>query len=184
MRRFLLLALVLAGAFTLACDGTVPTATEEVTAQFARAAAPSYVPIKGEAELVVDPTGGMLPCYLPGTDIVATMFPARFTSEGQFSHLGRTVSLIDLTSCTASMDGIVSGPGTAIHTAANGDELHADWYGAFAQDGSSVLTIEFTGGTGRFMGVTGEAAGGGLSDPATFAGMWWFEGMISRLGAK
>jgi hypothetical protein len=184
MRRFLLFALVLAGSAGLACDGAAPTAPGGAAAQYARMSAPTFVPIKGEAELAVDPTGGLLPCYVPGTDIVATMFPARFTSEGQFSHLGRTTSVIQLLACTANADGTVSGPGTAVHTAANGDALYAEWTGTFAQDGSSALTIAFTGGTGRFMKVTGEGTGGGLSDPATFAGTWWFEGMISRIGAK
>lgn len=184
MRRILLFTLVFAGAFVVACRDNAPTAPDGATAQYARTSAPTFVPIKGEAELAVDPSGGQLPCYVPGTDIVATMFPARFVSEGQFSHLGRTTSVIELLSCTANVDGKVSGPGTAVHTAANGDALHADWTGTFAEDGSSVLTIEFTGGTGRFNGVSGEAAGAGQSDPTTFAGTWWFEGMISRIGAK
>ena len=184
MRRIFLFTLVFAGAFAVACDGTAPTVPDGAAAQYARMSAPTLVPIKGEAELGVDPAGGMLPCYVPGTDIVATMFPARFVSEGQFSHLGRTTSVIELLSCTANADGTVSGPGTAVHTAANGDALHAEWTGAFAQDGSSVLTIEFTGGTGRFADATGQGTGGGLSDPATFAGAWWFEGLISRIGAK
>jgi hypothetical protein len=184
MRCFVLFALILGAAVTVACDGAAPTAPDGAAAQYARMSSPTFVPIKGEAALAVDPSGGMLPCFVPGTDIVATMFPARFTSEGQFSHLGRTTSVIQLLACTANADGTVSGPGTAVHTAANGDALHAEWTGTFAQDGSSVLTIAFTGGTGRFMEVTGEGAGGGLSDPATFAGTWWFEGMISRIGAK
>ncbi|MEJ2542335.1 MAG: hypothetical protein P8188_20630 [Gemmatimonadota bacterium] len=144
----------------------------------------TMVPIHGEAAIAVDLTAGFIPCVLEGTDIVVAEFPARFRSEGQFSHLGRTTSVIDLLTCTAGTDGSVFGPGEAVHTAANGDQLHAEWTGRFQPDGSSELWIVFSGGTGRFAGATGGGAGGGSSDPATFAGSWWFDGMLSRVGAK
>lgn len=184
MRRVLLFSLLTVFGLASACDGTSPTGPDTASPQLARVSNPRVVPIKGQAEIAVDPTGGFLPCVLEGTELVVGEFPARFLSEGEFSHLGHTRSVIDLLACTASMDGSVYGPGEAVHTAANGDELHAEWSGRFQPDGSSELSITFAGGTGRFADAVGEGVGGGSSDPTTFAGTWWFEGMISRVGAK
>lgn len=188
-------ALVLAGGLAACGDAdplvpdTTAISTETVAqsasaARIARTSNSTMVPIHGKAMLGVDPTGGLLECVLEGTSDVVAEFPARFLSEGTFSHLGHTTSVIEVLSCTASTDGSIFGPGEAVHTAANGDELHAEWTGRFQADGSSELWITFAGGTGRFAGASGEGAGGGLSDPATLAGAWWFEGMLSRVGAK
>ncbi len=121
---------------------------------------------------------------LAGDDEPVTYFPARFTSEGEYSHLGRTTSVIELLACTANLDGTLAGPGSAVHTGANGDTFHADWFGVFAPDGTIDLTLEITGGTGRFLGATGEGTGGAATDPTTLTGTWWFEGWISRVGSK
>ena len=184
MRRLIFFPLLAACGLAWACDGTSPTAPDGVAPQLARRSNPTVVPIKAQAEISVDPSGGFLPCLLAGTEIVVAQFPALFVSEGEFSHLGHTTSRIGVIACTANMDGSIDGPGWAVHTAANGDELNADWYGWFAADGSIEMEIEFHDGTGRFMGATGTAVGGGSADPATFAGTWWLEGVISRVGAK
>ena len=57
---------------------------------------------------------------------------------------------------------LFSGPGGAISgsvvfTAANGDELWADFTGSFTSPTTAEGTYTFTGGTGRFGGATGTA---------------------------
>jgi hypothetical protein len=48
--------------------------------------------------------------------------------------------------------------GTIVFTAANGDELWADFGGAFTSATAAEGAYTFTGGTGRFRGATGAAA--------------------------
>jgi len=184
MRRVLLFSLLFVFGLAWACDGTSPTGPGDSAPQLARMSNPTVVPIQGQAEIAVDPSGGFLSCPLAGTEIIVAEFPALFVSEGEISHLGHTTSRIGVIACTANMDGSIDGPGWATHTAANGDELHAAWYGWFAADGSITMEIEFADGTGRFAGATGTAVGGGSANPATFAGSWWLDGVISRVGNK
>ena len=185
MRRVLLFSLLTVFGLAWACDGTSPTGPGDTTPQLARVSNPTVVPIHGEGEITLDPAGGFVPGFLAGVPEPVGFFPARFFSDGEASHLGRTHSVIALDACVANVDGSLYGPGWAIHTSASGDELHATWGGTFYPDGALVINwIDIDGGTGRFETAHGSAAGGGATDPATFTGSWWFEGTISRVGAK
>ena len=48
--------------------------------------------------------------------------------------------------------------GTVVFTAANGDQLSADFSGAFTSPTTAEGTYTFTGGTGRFRDATGTAS--------------------------
>lgn len=172
-------------ALGLACsDGTLlqPDATADLL--LASTATPKYVPIHGEAELMVDPTAGFVPCLL-GTTVVAS-FPARLTSEGVFSHLGRTTSDNYIDQCTVNSEGSLVGAGHADHTAANGDVLRAVFTAEFspASGTAEAGEINWNGGTGRFENASGTTAFGGMIDLATGTGRWWFEGTISMVGSN
>jgi hypothetical protein len=98
---------------------------------------------------------------------------------GTFTHLGRTRSLIATEACELNpATGIVSMHGTALHKAADADELHANWTGAL--DGSALaLDVDIRGGTGRFVRAKGSAQGVGKIDPTTGAGEYRIDGAIS-----
>jgi hypothetical protein len=73
-------------------------------------------------------------------------------STGQATHLGnftRTEYLV------FGPSGAISG--TVVFTAANGDELTADFTGGFTSPTTLAGTYTFTGGTGRFSDATGTA---------------------------
>src|SRR5439155_26000507 len=73
-------------------------------------------------------------------------------STGKASHLGkftRTESVV------FGAGGAISG--TLVFTAANGDQLSADFSGGFVSPTTAEGTYTFTGGTGRFSDATGTA---------------------------
>lgn len=78
--------------------------------------------------------------------------------------------------------------GQYLLTAANGDEVYAEFTGQSTLFAPGVLYIEETativGGTGRFAGATGTFACGRLFDIASGTTIGSFEGTISSPGSK
>lgn len=182
------LMLVLVG-----CDGESPTAPNETlaaaelangvavgTASISNVGADPMVPISGRASFEPDLTLPPVACVAP-----FPLFARQLNAEGRFTHLGKTTSVIITDQCWFNPDqGSVDGLGHAIHTAANGDELHAQFGGSTFQDGTLVFNfITFVGGTGRFHDASGQALGGGTTSPDEI-GEFWFDGMITRVGSK
>ena len=73
-------------------------------------------------------------------------------STGTATHLGKYTRTE-----TVFIDG-AEVSGTIVFTAANGDELWADFTGAFTSPTTAEGTYTFTGGTGRFEDATGTAS--------------------------
>jgi len=74
-------------------------------------------------------------------------------TTGSATHLGYFTRTEDV---FFEPDGTISG--TAVFTAANGDQLWADLAGEFTSPTTAEGTYTFTGGTGRFRAATGTAS--------------------------
>jgi len=110
------------------------------------------------------------------------VLPDRLLATGTASHLGVVNSVVLGESCAVDLGtGTVTMGGTAVHTAANGDQLFATWTGTLVGP-ALTLNITFTGGTGRFEGATGSAVGPGSMDPATGRAEWQASGRITPPG--
>ena len=100
---------------------------------------------------------------------------------GQAAHLGNsTASLVHTVDFSTAVQ---SGPST--YTAANGDQLFATYSGIAGAPGpNGVLQFAgvqtFTGGTGRFSGVTGTSLVQGTANVFTGVGQFTFSGIISK----
>ncbi|MFO7526865.1 MAG: hypothetical protein R6W68_15535 [Ignavibacteriaceae bacterium] len=110
---------------------------------------------------------GLALISIPPTSECGSQLPlSTLTGSGVGTHLGNYTS--DSYACLVP-DGTITGKGIFIngyHTviAANGDELYATWSGEYETDLTTGMvaytyTFLFTGGTGRFVGVTGEVEG-------------------------
>jgi hypothetical protein len=96
-------------------------------------------PFKGVAE-------GMVTGLAPSGAVV-------IESTGNATHLGNFTRTEEV---SFGPGGAISG--TVIFTAANGDELWADFSGGFISPTTAEGTYTFTGGTGRFSDATGTAS--------------------------
>ena len=83
---------------------------------------------------------------------VADVLLVTITTTGQATHLGRFTRL---TSSVFHADG--SSEGTSVFTAANGDQLFAEFEAPPISHGTLRGTGTFTGGTGRFSDASGGA---------------------------
>jgi hypothetical protein len=133
---------------------------------------PLRAAIDGNDYIVVPP-----PAHCP----TGTSWEYHFEGIGQMSHLGRVD--IEVVHCTtmdfASGTGFF-GPGTITVTAKNGDALVMADTGTFTFDGiDSVIDLDWSvlGGTGRFLGATGEGDGAlfGNVPTASLTGDLWGE---------
>ncbi len=101
------------------------------------------------------------------------------SGTGTATHIGRFTLVEPNNSIERNADGSLTITGTAIITAANGDEIHATHSGTvhFLSNGMAQVTAEFTitGGTGRFAGATGSFEAQSLTNPGDFT----FDGSIS-----
>ena len=101
------------------------------------------VPFKGRAAIEV--TGDVI------TPPIRTLTGS---ATGEATHLGRFTRtetiIVDLTNFSFT--------GTVVFTAANGDSLRANVVGQFTSLTTAVGAYSFTGGTGRFLHASGQAA--------------------------
>ncbi len=127
------------------------------------------VPFKGT--MVGEAGPGDLPCYVPRT----------MELSGQVTHLGKSTFsgahcfvLQDIVNWQQPGDMVRFVDGEGTWTAANGDELDADYWGEFfptshpyytPAEGPLTVEMVITGGTGRFDGAEGAAYGAGYTSP-------------------
>lgn len=150
-------------------DATVTAPDPALVADASAAAAAPSRPISGHCELTFNPPPFPLPPVHVQEDV----------GTCQFSHLGRTrlagVQEIDFAAGTQT--------GTRTFTAANGDELYATSAGTSAPAGPGRVAFQavltFTGGTGRFVGATGQLLAQGVADLPTRTTRVRMEGEIS-----
>ena len=118
---------------------------------------------------------------LRGVEIATGLeFPLLFvhtTATGNASHLGRFGMTYDLTVDLLTHDT----SGSAVFTAANGDQLFTDVVGHGTDDGTVASVVEthtITGGTGRFAEATGSFIRTLLLDLVTGADAGSFDGTL------
>ena len=116
-----------------------------------------------------------------GEEIVNWLeFPLVFlhtTATGHASHLGRFAMTYDLIVNLVTHDT----SGSAVFTAANGDQLFTDVLGHGTDDGKIASVVEshtITGGTGRFADATGSFIRTLLLDLVTGADAGSFDGTL------
>jgi hypothetical protein len=122
---------------------------------------------------------------LPEPGCNATGESRRYLSgEGNATHLGSYT--VDLSFCARAGGLLTDGRGTFV--SANGDLLYFTFEGtsAFAPPFTLNFTsyAEFTGGSGRFDGATGQAVVTGSLDVRTGAGDGRWDGTISPVGSS
>ena len=95
-----------------------------------------------------------------------------FVGSGQATYLGRYSEVGSVSFTPTSNPAVLHVEGSAVYTAANGDELHADIAGELnGVTGAITATVNYVaGGTGRFAEASGSAillgqlgAGGSIS---------------------
>ncbi|HEY1111948.1 MAG TPA: hypothetical protein VGE66_00245 [Chitinophagaceae bacterium] len=106
----------------------------------------------------------------------------RITGYGQSSHLGKS-SFVALTTLNLTTPPPFSLEGTAVFTAANGDEFYTTFSGTATPNGAGANEVEMvhtiTGGTGRFSGATGSFSGYTVAVPGHTQGTITHEGTIN-----
>jgi hypothetical protein len=106
----------------------------------------------------------------------------RVTGHGQLSHLGKS-SFVALTTLNLTTPPPFSLGGTAVFTAANGDEFYTTFSGTATPNGAGANEVEMvhtiSGGTGRFAGATGSFTGYTVAVPGHAEGTITSEGTIS-----
>ncbi len=149
--RFLTLCGVfLATVFIVGCNGKTPV-SPSATPGIAASTAPERVPVP----LVGEGSGQSW----QGSEICAAgtsqAHPVTLTAvTGNFTHLGLTKMASRHCYVSRNPDGSLVYMGTAVLTAANGDEVHLTYTGSlfltFGQPVMSDMTVAVVGGTGRF----------------------------------
>ncbi len=106
----------------------------------------------------------------------------RITGTGQATHLGQS-TFVALSTVNLTTAPPFSLSGTAIFSAANGDEFYTTFSGTSTPIGGGrsnvVITHTITGGTGRFENATGSFTGTTIANPALPTGSISYEGNIS-----
>lgn len=138
------------------------------------------LPLRGTlaGPLTSSPTGRCADAFGP-TIGTSTQF-----AEGELSHLGATVHTS--THCVPPFTNL---PHTSHHdgelvwTAANGDEVHATYFGDGILDFSTLTLraqsyVTITGGTGRFEDASGDAVAHAVANVATSQVTFEIEGWI------
>jgi hypothetical protein len=172
-------ATIATAVFTLACDGsggpTAPAASDD--AAHRRSAAAALVPFKGTF------TGTGLPAEIPDDRCPAITIQIQAT--GTATHIGRFTTVQSQCVTTTSLDFT---DGEFTFTAANGDQLSGTYEGQFIPLEPPLAGIDgrftFTGGTGRFVGVSGGGVASGTQNLATGDATVELEGTISSVGAS
>jgi len=139
--------------FATACAGTSPTAP---TSSLSPAAATSSSSQSGGAAVTQAQQGSELPFKgnLQATEAVDGALH-HLVGTGDGTHLGRFTYAADITVDQQTGEGV----GTAIWTAANGDQIFATTHGEIVVFDFPNLTLKetqiVTDGTGRFSGASG-----------------------------
>lgn len=141
-------------------------------------AGPTNVPFKAslvtQEQLHPDPTVCQAAPYLVGTT----------TASGHASHLGSTSGIAtDCVTPTSAYTYSFSN-GKITLTAANGDEVHADYSGSLSPTATPPIysiagTYRITGGTGRFSNASGTGSLQGIENLQTGQGQLGLSGTIS-----
>ena len=170
MKQKLLLLLAPVSIMLLqSCKKEMSTAPENVLPTMAMAKMDKAVPIKGSyttfAEILQAPP----------------MLRQRITGVGSSSHLGKG-SFVALPTLNFTTPPPFSLSGTAVFTAANGDEFYTSFTGTATPNGLGanivVMTHSITGGTGRFTDANGTFIGNTVAAPGHAEGFIAYEGTI------
>lgn len=196
--KYLALTLLLMGVTLAACSDD-PVSVNEATqkaenseSRMSTAESTRMVPLRGRWDLALDlENGSPLECDDPYDTGFGIAFPSdQLTGLGRVTHLGRTTSIITFDACEIQLDGSVIGPGTFVHTGANGDALIGEYVGSISAEGMLSFDrsladppIVITDGTGRFEGASGMATGAGVLDFQSGTGSFWIEGSLSSVGS-
>ncbi len=104
----------------------------------------------------------------------------RSYGTGTATHLGKTIFEVQATVNFAVQPAQING--TSIFTAANGDHIYTSFSGVTRPDGSGAIVglfnHEITGGTGRFVNISGSFTGRSVHPIGLQSGSLVFEGMI------
>ncbi|MFW5950839.1 MAG: hypothetical protein ACOCVZ_01845 [Gemmatimonadota bacterium] len=135
-------------------------------------------PIKMSFVIWGDPSDGFCEVQIPGGPLVP--IPVLLLGKGTVSHLGRSTTEIRHLECDFDHErGVITVGGPFETMAANGDTVYGEWEGylnLFGEDaGTFINTAEFTGGTGRFSGASGDVDIRGWKDLSDPAAAGWFE---------
>lgn len=169
MKKLALFAVLLTAAFLLfGCQDSSITGSEPLMTDN------EFVPFKGNLEGVAVTSGYAYPV------------PKLLTVEGNATHTGKFSAVVNYFITYNNFNqptggDILGGTGTLI--AADGDEIHlSNVYGAWEFESPTniffTLNSDISGGTGRFLGATGEFSGTGsqiydqYSDPTPTVYSW------------
>lgn len=180
-RRPLVSALLALAAVT-ACETATSPPTDPslgTAAAAKRVNAQKLVPFTDRQS--IQAAGGSIDCGPIG------VAPAILVGSGVSSHLGRITSVSTWESCELFAGDLVV-TGTMTTTAANGDEITATFDMTFpalvpGEPNDFVIDLTIVGGTGRFAGVTGFAAGQGTTAPPG-RGEWELRGWMTPPGVS
>lgn len=136
-------------------------------------------PVQGSLHtdrVVIGPSPAILPDGFSISDCGGTLpVPVYVHAEGTLSHLGTVeVEGAHCTERSLTPLPVDFGRGVSIWTAANGDQLYANYEGTqtkFVEPGVVVafeVTYTITGGTGRFAGASGQLSSKGTLNLNTF----------------
>jgi len=106
-------------------------------------------------------------------DVTGVPFQTVSGTNGQMTHMGRTTLV---TTHCSTPDGGAAVDGHAIFTAANGDEVWADYYALTVQPPPYIeqdITMVINGGTGRFQNASGNLQGRVYIEFQGFADPGW-----------
>jgi hypothetical protein len=170
MRQKLLLLLVPVSIVLLqSCTKEMSSAPESVPSAMAMAKMNKAVPIKGS--------------YTTSAEILQAppMLLQRITGVGSSSHLGKS-TFVALPTLNFTTPPPFNLSGTAVFTAANGDEFYTWFTGTATPNGQGenivVMTHSITGGTGRFTNASGTIIGNTVAVPGHTEGFITYEGTI------
>lgn len=181
MRRIrFVVSFALLGAVVSAACSESPTGLETLAAETATSLDAGFVPFHA----VFDEMSSYV---APGPDCpVLTVF---ITGTGRSSHLGRTTVVQHHCIDPFGPDPLAFSNGRFEATGANGDAVLGIYAGASIPTAEPtelawIGAWEFTGGTGRFAGASGQGDGSGLNNLATGGGTSELTGSISTVGGS
>ena len=179
-RRLSVPSLALAVVLSVGCDQARPTVTgPELASQALRSSANQLVPFRTSSYSF------HVTSVVPEPGCNAAGESRRYLSgAGDATRLGSYS--VELSFCSRAGGILDDGRGTFV--AANGDRLNFTFHGTSAFAPPFTLTFtsyaDFTGGTGRFDGASGQAIVTGSLDVRTGAGDGQWEGTVSSVGSS
>jgi hypothetical protein len=172
------LALTLAAFFVSGCERPVPVAPTDAHVAALDA---SLAPIEPGEELPFQWSGSgvflgqdFAPDFGPptfgksdfnGRCSIPADYVVRFSMAGQATHLGEVNARLEHCGYIDWQTGLgTDRDGTMLITAADGDELYGSYEGEALGGGHFSGTVEFIGGTGRFVDASGHGTISGATD--------------------